>query len=249
MKDSREALSARRVGRERRRLLHQRGSRAADPTTSTTEPLQLNSVAEGVTNLGPGPATLLWTQGCHVGCRGCMSVDTWNPFAGVRAQPSDVATWLLTKKSRFLTISGGEPTEQAPALNALLDHLDEQWVVTMYSGHDLEALRAADRPGVTELLGRIDVLIAGPYIQERHARLLWRASDNQVIHDLTLRAPIAEDLSAGISVRITGGGLEIIGVPPEPGFIDALRSKAADGGSRLGISRQPRTFPFPTLEP
>ena len=215
---------------------------------SGSEPLLLNSVAEGVTTLGPAPAAVLWTQGCSIACRDCMSVATWDSRAGVRAYPSDVAAWLAGTNSRYLTISGGEPTEQPGALNALLDLLDDRWVVTMYSGRDLLALRTENRPGIATLLGRIDVLIAGPYVVGQHNRLLWRSSDNQVIHDMTGRAPIPEDQSVGLSFRITSAGVEAIGVPPEPGFVSTFRTDAADHGSLLRISRQPRTFPFPTLE-
>ena len=212
--------------------------------------LRLHSFAQDAMWLGPRPATVLFLQGCHVLCPGCMSVETWDDQAGVLVDVADLARWLTGRPSRFLTVSGGEPTEQAPVLNRLLELLGDDWVVTVYSGHDLDALRADPAPGVSELLERVDVLIAGPYIPQRHADLLWRGSSNQVIHDFTGRAPIPPaDVSAGVSVRITGSRVVVVGVPPEPSFLSRMRTEAAKRDVGLVISDDPRTFPFPTQEP
>ena len=218
--------------------------------------LRINSVASEVPNLGPAPATVLWVQGCvHRPCRQCMSPETWNPQAGVRARVVDIAAWLELQPSRNLTISGGEPVEQAGPLNALLDRLDGEWVVTVYTGHDLDALRppatspSPARPDVTELLDRIDLLIAGPYLPERHASLLWRGSDNQVIHELSGRATLPDDdRTAGVTFHMNETGLETIGVPPAPGFLRILNAEARQRGIRLRRPDEPRTFPFAVEE-
>lgn len=198
--------------------------------------------------LGPAPAAGLWTQGCSVYCPGCMSPGTWSRSGGVLAWVADVARWLETTVSRYLTISGGEPTEQAAALNELLALLGGQWVVTMYSGHDLSTLRAEGGPDVAELLNRVDVLIAGPYLIEQHASLLWRGSSNQIIHDLTGRAPIPNDITAGVDVRVGPDAVEALGVPPVPRFIPILKAEAAQRGVRFVTTPETRTFPFPAEE-
>ena len=212
--------------------------------------LRLNSVAAGVGNLGPSPAAVLWCQGCeHRPCRQCMSPETWNPAAGAGADVVDVARWLDTTASRFLTVSGGEPFEQAAGLNGLLRLLGDEWIVTVYTGFDLAPLRAGAEPEVAALLGRVDLLIAGPYVPERHAPLLWRGSDNQQIHNLTGRAPVPRhDVTAGVTVQLTEAGIEAIGVPPAPGFLPILRAQARQRGIRLRRSDAPRTFPFPVQE-
>lgn len=209
--------------------------------------LHLHSVDIEVHTLGPGPACVLWTQGCPLSCRGCMSPETTLAVGGVQARVADVAQWLESRPERHLTLSGGEPTIQAAALADLIDLLGPTWTFTAYSGFDLEVLvrRGA---AVTGLLQRLDLLIAGPYVQEQHADLLWRGSTNQVIHDLSGRVVLPADRSAGVEVRMREDALEVVGVPPVPRYAKTMHSALSAHGLKLLSSTSARTFPFPTLE-
>lgn len=209
--------------------------------------LRINDVKPHVVTLGPAPAVGLWVQGCGRACPGCASKHTWASNGGALASTDDIAAWLAASRHSNLTISGGEPADQAPALGELLDgaRRDRDWVVTCYSGYTLEELCADVRPGTAALVDRLDLLIDGPYVRELHAKLLWRGSANQRIHNLSGRVPLpAIDEAAGVTAVVgRGGSVEVIGVYPEPDMLDHLIAA-------LGLSADPvrRSFPFPTLE-
>jgi anaerobic ribonucleoside-triphosphate reductase activating protein len=211
--------------------------------------LRIHSTNDDVTTLGPGPALGLWVQGCAIGCSGCTSAPTWDQRGGVLAEVGDVARWMARSERRHLTISGGEPMDQAPALLELIDRAraDRDWIVTCYSGYRLAALRHDHRPGTSDLLSRLDLLIDGPYVERRHAPLLWRASTNQQIHDLSGRVEIPVDRSAGVTYQgAPDGSGEFIGVFPEPRFLDRLTEHLATNGTPVVVTERPRPFPFPT---
>ena len=70
-----------------------------------------------VTALGPGRRIGLWVQGCSIRCAGCISLDTWAPGKGsttVAAVAEVIMRWI--DEADGLTISGGEPLDQADAI-------------------------------------------------------------------------------------------------------------------------------------
>ena len=146
--------------------------------------LRLSRVHFPVTSLGPGRRIGIWFQGCSIRCLGCISADTWSTGHGDTSLEQ-----LLAQVSLYLpdadgvTISGGEPFEQADALLALLGALRQLTSVDIlvYPGYPIEAL--------TQVLGKasglIDALITDPFeLQSAHSRPL-RGSDNQRMHFLT----------------------------------------------------------------
>lgn len=174
-----------------------------------------------------------------------MSRDTWSTTGGAVANVDDVVAWLERLPHRSLVLSGGEPTEQAHALNALLDRLTADWLVTLYSGSDWEELSTTPDIGIAELIGRVDLAIVGPYRRELHADLLWRGSSNQRIVDLSGRVDIpTDDRSAGVVVELRRDGVVAIGVPRGADFDRVLRRELATAGIALGSTSR-STFPFP----
>ena len=99
-----------------------------------------------------------------------------------------------------------------------------------YSGYSYEWLRERGSQAQRELLSRLDLLVDGPYLRERHSDLLWRGSTNQRLIAVTARyRPIIEalssetDRSAGLEVTIDELGRAVFtGVPADPGFRDSF---------------------------
>lgn len=137
-----------------------------------------------VTTLGPGQRIGIWMQGCTLLCKGCLSPDTWHhrdksiSIANVMEQ---LKQWLPFADG--ITISGGEPFEQADALHALLIELHEnfQGDILVYSGYEWGDIKHK----VSEMEGLIDALISGPYLVDAPQTLALRGSDNQLLHRLT----------------------------------------------------------------
>jgi anaerobic ribonucleoside-triphosphate reductase activating protein len=137
-----------------------------------------------VTALGPGKRVGIWFQGCSIRCPGCISVDTWAP-GRVRATLADVidavAPWLNVANG--VTISGGEPFDQAEALYELLREIRSRSAATdilVFTGYAFETLPEFVR---SEYL--IDALITDPYHEDVPQTLALRGSDNQCLHLLT----------------------------------------------------------------
>lgn len=133
----------------------------------------------------------LWTQGCRKRCDGCISPDLQHPRGTVVDNPK-LATVILqiAKKGccTGLTISGGDPFEQAEDLLELLGLLRSAFDdILVYTGYTLDEIRAgcAGEAG-RACLPYIDVLIDGRYERRLNTRdCVLRGSRNQIIHYLT----------------------------------------------------------------
>ena len=99
---------------------------------------------------------------------------------------------------RGVTFSGGEPFAQAEAFAKLAKLLKERgYEVASYTGYTFEQLLHGTS-AQKELLGRIDVLIDGPFLMaEKSLELAFRGSRNQRILD------VPKSLAAGEAVTVT----------------------------------------------
>jgi len=131
----------------------------------------------------------MWVYGCARQCEGCISPELQphgTPWP-LEAVIAELLPWL--PKADGLSISGGEPFDQAEELCQLLDTLRQIQDVEalVFSGYRYEEL-AAREGAVARLLNLIDILIDGPFDQEAPNTLCWRGSDNQRVRLLSARA-------------------------------------------------------------
>ncbi len=153
--------------------------------------LNLYSLAHPVTALGPGARVVLWVAGCAKRCQECISPEMQDPAAGTLV-PVDVLLRRLLRLDPELdgmTISGGEPFDQAPALVELLAGVRAErpdWSVMVYSGYALEEIQA-DPAGRATLLGQVDILIDGRFERDVPPNQAFMGSGNQRVHYLTAR--------------------------------------------------------------
>lgn len=191
--------------------------------------------------LGPGIRAVIWVQGCPFGCPGCIVPQSWPEDGGELISVDELAAWLLELEDiEGLTISGGEPMKQPAALCTLIDKVraKRDLGVMCYSGYRQGDLVHRGTAWQRALLERTDLLIDGPYIQTRHADLLWRGSSNQRLIDLSGRysAVLSElgETGSGLELEIDNEGLFFTGVPPQPEFIAELTAGLARRGIQLG---------------
>ena len=195
-----------------------------------------------VTVLGYGTRIGIWFQGCSIGCRGCVSRDTWASGAGVEASVEDVIAtcdaWAGQAQLDGITISGGEPFDQPRGLVRLLYALDgwlggrrESVDVLCYSGYPEHRLRAR----YPEILAELDAVIPEPYVARRAPGGRWRGSNNQTVVPLT---PLGRDRYADISPRtpespeiqfVVDDDIWFIGIP-RPGDMDAIEANLRQRG-------------------
>lgn len=144
---------------------------------------------------GEGIRVSLFVSGCRHCCKNCFNPETWNFSYGTRFTNETIAEILELLKPRYikgLTLIGGEPMEPEnqrdllPLVQAVREKFGEKKNIWCYTGCVLETDLLSDGPyrcEVTdELLGMIDVLVDGPFIEEKKSlTLAFRGSENQRI--------------------------------------------------------------------
>lgn len=136
---------------------------------------------------GPGFRYVLFVQGCPHHCHGCHNPESWDPKAGYDITLGEIMAQIKENDQlRGVTFSGGEPFEQVPALLELARMVKAEGLSLMsYSGYTLEELKDRNDPETDELLGLIDILVDGRYMEdERNLTLLYRGSENQRLIDM-----------------------------------------------------------------
>ena len=183
--------------------------------------IQVADICQSTRALGPGLRAALWVQGCPLRCPGCIAGD-WLTFEGGHSLSlEDTAARLLSNSQiEGITLSGGEPTAQAPALASLLKMIRarRELHVICFSGFPYEnLLQRPDASGVKDLLAEIDLLIDGPYIQSQNTGDTFAGSRNQRMIALTNR-PLPGTgpwLLRHMELRLREGSILAVGVPPK----------------------------------
>jgi anaerobic ribonucleoside-triphosphate reductase activating protein len=189
----------------------------------------------------------IWVQGCSIGCSGCLSTDTWpapseTQWVTVQALVRRIIDLVQETAADGLTVSGGEPFDQPAALLELilgvrsspeLEDLD----VLIYSGYTFRALRRR----YASILGRIDALISGPFVEGEPTTLPWRGSGNQRLHLLTARARdrFGRVSAHHLQVSADGGQVWITGIPQRGDLDQFLEQLKARGVEVRDVSWRP----------
>ena len=162
---------------------------------------------------GPGARFAVWVQGCTIRCDGCFNPQLWGAIGGTATDPRALADQAATAGVEGVTLLGGEPFEQAPALAefAALVRADGLSVMT-FTGYEREFLESGDAPaGARDLLARTDLLVDGPYRADaKDFTRPWVGSTNQRFHFLTERyrdlEPQLTGLPDRLEVRVSAAG-------------------------------------------
>lgn len=130
---------------------------------------------------GEGIRDVIFFQGCSHRCRGCHNPRTWNYEGGEHRFLGSVVN-ELADSSNNVTISGGEPLDQAEHLIELVKELKQQGKnIWLYTGNTVDPKKR-----IYYVLSRyVDVVVDGKFIEElKDPELLFRGSSNQRIIDL-----------------------------------------------------------------
>ncbi|MCD8373546.1 MAG: anaerobic ribonucleoside-triphosphate reductase activating protein [Oscillospiraceae bacterium] len=146
---------------------------------------------------GVGVRISLFVSGCTHRCRGCFQPETWSFSYGkpyTAETENELLALLEPSYINGLTLLGGEPMEppNQRALLPLLRRVRERFPqkdVWCYTGYTLERdlLRGGSAccEATAEMLGLIDVLVDGEFIEEqKNLKLKFRGSENQRLIDL-----------------------------------------------------------------
>jgi anaerobic ribonucleoside-triphosphate reductase activating protein len=202
---------------------------------------RISRVHAPVTVLGPGRRLGIWFQGCSIGCRGCVSRDTWDTGAGRELPVAELVAHCRDRIEALgldgITLSGGEPFEQPEALAALLTDL-APWCEARgidrlcYSGLPMKRLTAE----YSHILTLLDAVMPEPFAMSQPNGEVWRGSSNQ---PLVLLSALARQrylevpkVHAGLQVSVDSNRVWFIGIP-RAGDMDRITRGAAERGLAL----------------
>ena len=138
---------------------------------------------------GPGIRMVVFVQGCPHHCPGCHNPASHDPDGGYEATAEEILAQLKENVlASGITLSGGEPFEQADALALLAAEVKRRGKsVVTYTGYSFEYLMEWRQRNfaVTQLLEHTDILVDGPYLESRRdISLAFRGSANQRLIDV-----------------------------------------------------------------
>ena len=146
---------------------------------------------------GPGVRVSLFVSGCTHHCKGCFNQVAWDfdygqPFT--QDTVDQIIYMLKPAYIRGLTLMGGEPFEpqKQGAIVELLRQVKAQcpdksiWAFSGYLfDRDILSGRLGDWEITREYLSYLDVLVDGPFIEEKkNLSLRFRGSENQRLIDV-----------------------------------------------------------------
>lgn len=137
---------------------------------------------------GPGIRLTVFVQGCPHHCPGCHNPATHDPQGGYTCTLQKVLdAFDVDPLLRGITLSGGEPFEQAHSLLPLAQAVCRRGKdVVAFSGYTFEELleKGQKEPAVVELLSLCCLLVDGRFIlAQRDLSLRFRGSRNQRLID------------------------------------------------------------------
>ena len=145
---------------------------------------KLNRIQYPIYNLGRGKRIGIWTQGCSIGCAGCVNKELWPVDKGKKIDVQLLASQILNFKNDYdgLTITGGEPFDQYEPLITFCSFLKLKSNIEIFcfSGYTLKQLKQK----FPDMLFTkcMDFLLDGPYISELAENKNSRGSSNQKLY-------------------------------------------------------------------
>lgn len=130
---------------------------------------------------GYGNRYCIWVQGCSIRCKGCFNVEMWDKRGGTEYKVSEIINEIAMQGEDIegITILGGEPFEQPMAVLQLVKRCKKLgYGSIVFTGFVYEEL--LKRKEAIEVLEQIDLLIDGPYEENRRDfSRPWVGSSNQ----------------------------------------------------------------------
>jgi organic radical activating enzyme len=164
--------------------------------------LNVAGVIIGSYTNGPGKRTVIWVQGCTLGCKGCFNASLQPHEPCHLVEPLGfadiIAVQCIENECEGITITGGEPFQQAVALNIFSRRIKEHGLtVVCFSGYRKETLFSSTSSHVRDLIRSVDILIAGPYNYHNTYPRTWSDDpDKEIV--LLSRVYSEEDLKCDV---------------------------------------------------
>lgn len=131
---------------------------------------------------GVGLRNSLYVSGCNLHCPGCHNKEWWPLKSGRKMTVEEVYAALNTDNFN-ISILGGEPLMQYPAILELCQLIKERTGKTIWLWTGYEIIQVQDSFG--DLINYVDVIVDGAFKEElRDTSLSFRGSKNQRIYEI-----------------------------------------------------------------
>ena len=182
---------------------------------------------------GPGLRSVVFFQGCTLGCENCFNPDS-HAFSGAEFTIQAVAERVLQAHQEHgtegVTFSGGEPMQQAPVLLELIQTLRQQvpsLSFGLFSGYGEWELalgrywtwgRDCSEPDRRrlwqEIRAHLDFAVLGRFNETQPSALPLRTSRSQALRMLTSRYGVKDYGPQSVEVTVhPDGRAEVTGFP------------------------------------
>ena len=168
--------------------------------------MYINALYDADLQNGQGVGVTLCVSGCPIKCQGCFNPEAQNPYFGqeyTQKKEEQIISLLGKEYIDHFAIIGGEPLtpDKVRELAWLCRHIKQlypQKKIWLWSGYTWEKIYSLayndevyhlskrdcwnnrQKYFLSELLENIDVLVDGPFVQEKKdLTLKWRGSSNQ----------------------------------------------------------------------
>ena len=182
---------------------------------------------------GPGRRAVIWVQGCSLGCAGCFNKRSHSTAGGREVKIPVLVDWLkslwLADAISGLTISGGEPMEQAAEISTFLEAVRSglpPLSIGLFSGYaegELvqgqfradSSLSRAQRGDLWQRIRRhLDFAVLGRYNRLQPSDRPLATSRNQQLLLLSDRHPEGDFTAQSVEITIGAEGMtQITGFP------------------------------------
>lgn len=127
--------------------------------------MNIFSIEVSVNINGPGKRLCIWLQGCNLSCEGCFSPHTHAADDGLRLTPAQLVEHInyFSKEQhiRGITLTGGEPLQQAEEVLNLLIQLPKHLDIVLFTGYSINEILASQVK--TEIVKYCDAVLCGRY--------------------------------------------------------------------------------------
>lgn len=133
---------------------------------------------------GPHRRAAIWVAGCQIRCPGCCNPDMFERSSG-EPMSADTIVDGAAANVEGLTVLGGEPLEQIPALTIVAARAQHRGLgVVVFSG--MTMAQARRKAGFAALWSAVDSMVLGPFVAGRPEPAAGRAtigsSNQRLIH-------------------------------------------------------------------
>lgn len=193
--------------------------------------LRISHYIKSTRVLGPGKRFVIWTQGCKKRCKNCINPQGQELSGGYMIPVRKLTEIIQDQKDiQGITISGGEPLLQIPALYKLITMVrrNTSLDIMLYSGYRYEEIQGLMEPRLLEkFFGLIDIFIDGEYREEEDHGEMFRGSGNQNIYYFTPKyqefaGQIQKAYNRDVEFEVEESEIYMIGIPPKGFYKEVL---------------------------